>query len=96
MSSAQDSGEILIKNGSFVSEVTFELKLVHDNLYPPFMTGPIFYYTETINLRRDKTVWEEKDILYEKWRNLKKFWSGNQAAFWLAILQTPVAQLGCN
>jgi len=59
MSSAQDNGEILIKHDSFVSEVTFQLRFVHENLYPPFFIGPIFYYTETIKLRRDKTVWRK-------------------------------------
>ena len=60
MSSTHESREILINHGSFVSEVTFELKLVHENLCPPFIIGFIFYYIETIKLRRDETVWEKK------------------------------------
>jgi hypothetical protein len=37
MSSTQDNGEILIKHDSFVSEVTSQLQLVYENLYPPFI-----------------------------------------------------------
>ena len=65
MSSAQDSGEILIKHDSFVSEVTFELKLVPENLYPLFITGSSFYYIYAIKLRTEKTVLTKKKTSHE-------------------------------
>ena len=39
-----------------MSEVTFELKMDHENFYLPFIIGPVFYYIETIKIKRDKTV----------------------------------------
>jgi len=92
MSSAQDSGEILIKHDSFLSEVTFELKLVPENLYPPFIIVSSFYYIYAIKLRTDKTVLTKKKDFYEERRNCKKkkFCSGNQAPYGFVILQKQI------